>query len=38
MNQPTDLWKIVNEQAQTYGNVNTAEIDWGQDCESDTID
>ncbi len=38
MNQPTNLWQIVNEQAQTYGNVSTAEIDWSQDYEGDTID
>lgn len=33
-----DLWDIVAEQEKKFGNVNTKEIDWREDIESEGLD
>ncbi len=33
-----DLWQVVDQQAQKYGKVNTPEVDWGTDLESEDFD
>ena len=33
-----NLWDIVDAQEKVYGNIDTPEIDWGQDVEEERID
>ncbi len=36
-NETSAFWKIVNDQAAIWGNVSTAEIDWGPDVGEEII-
>lgn len=33
-----DLWQIIEEQKNKFGNLSTTEIDWGKDVESADFD
>lgn len=33
-----DLWQIIEEQENKFGNLSTTEIDWGKDVESADFD
>jgi antitoxin PrlF len=36
-NASDNLWDVVNEQKAVYGTVDTPEVDWGSDIESENL-
>ncbi|GAA2972679.1 type II toxin-antitoxin system PrlF family antitoxin [Lentilactobacillus parakefiri] len=36
--EESDFWKIVDEQEEKYGKVDTPEVDWGSDVGSEEFD